>query len=107
MIAELELQQGNLEAGRAALDKVPADKITDPQPYMNIGILLINKKKPAEAESAFDRVIAIKPDGVGGLLLPGPLPAAAQEERGREGRPEEGQGARARRRRTPRRSTTC
>jgi Flp pilus assembly protein TadD len=62
MIAELELQQGNLEAGREALDKVPADKITDPQPYLNIGILLINKKKPQDAESAFDKAIAIKPD---------------------------------------------
>lgn len=62
MIAELELQQGNLEAGREALDKVPPEKITDPQPYLNIGILLINKKKPAEAESAFDKAIAIKPE---------------------------------------------
>ncbi len=71
MLAELELQQGNLEAGQAALDKVPADKITDPQPYVNIGILLINKKKPAEAESAFDRVIAIKPDGWEGYYYRG------------------------------------
>lgn len=62
MIAEIELQRGNLEAGTAALEKVPADKITDPQPYLNIGILWINKKKPAEAEAAFDKAIAIKPD---------------------------------------------
>jgi Flp pilus assembly protein TadD len=62
MIAEIELQRGNLEAGMAALEKVPADKITDPQPYMNIGILWINRKKPAEAEPAFDKAIAIKPD---------------------------------------------
>jgi len=62
MIAEIELQRGNLEAGRAALDKVPQEKITDPQPFLNIGILLINKKKPAEAEPAFDKAIAIKPD---------------------------------------------
>lgn len=71
MIAELELQQGNLDAGRAALDRVPADKITDPQPYMNIGILLINKKKPAEAESAFDRAIAINPDAWDGYYYRG------------------------------------
>lgn len=71
MIAELELQQGNLEAGRAALDKVPADKITDPQPYVNIGILLLNKKNPADAEAAFDRVIAIKPDGWEGYYYRG------------------------------------
>jgi tetratricopeptide (TPR) repeat protein len=62
MVAELELQKGNLEAGQAALDKVPAEKITDPQPYLNIGILLMNKKKPAEAVGAFDKAIAIKPD---------------------------------------------
>jgi tetratricopeptide (TPR) repeat protein len=60
MIAELELQRGNLEAGMAALDKVPADKITDAQPYLNVGILLINKKKPAEAEVAFDKAIAVQ-----------------------------------------------
>jgi tetratricopeptide (TPR) repeat protein len=62
LIAELELQKGNLEAGRAALDKVPADKQTDPQPYLNMGILLFNKKNPAEAKAAFDRAIQIKPD---------------------------------------------
>jgi Flp pilus assembly protein TadD len=62
MIAEIELQRGNLEAGTAALAKVPADKITDPQSYLNIGILWINKKKPSEAEAAFDKALAIKPD---------------------------------------------
>jgi Tfp pilus assembly protein PilF len=62
MIAEIELQKGNLDAGKAALDKIPPDKVTDPQPYLNIGILSINAKKPADAEPAFDRAIAIKPD---------------------------------------------
>ncbi len=71
MIAEIELQRGNLEAGQAALDKVPPEKITDPQPYMNIGILLINKKKPAEAEAAFDKAIAIKPEAADGYYYRG------------------------------------
>jgi tetratricopeptide (TPR) repeat protein len=62
MIAEIELQRGNLDAGLAALEKVPSDKITDPQPYLNIGILLVNKKKPAEAEAAFDKALAVKGD---------------------------------------------
>lgn len=62
MVAEIELQKGNLEAGQAALAKVPADKIKDPQPYLNVGILLMNKKKPAEAVAALDRAIEIKPD---------------------------------------------
>jgi tetratricopeptide (TPR) repeat protein len=62
MIAEVELQRGNLEAGKAALEKIPPDKVTNPQPYLNIGILAINTKKPEEAVPAFDRAIAIKPD---------------------------------------------
>ncbi len=62
MIAEIELQRGNLDAGKAALEKIPPDKITDPQPFLNVGILAINAKKPAEAVPAFDRAIAIKPD---------------------------------------------
>lgn len=62
MVAELELQKGNLDAGRAALDKVPADKITDPEPYFNIGVLLVNKKQWTEAMAAFDKAIAIKAD---------------------------------------------
>jgi hypothetical protein len=52
MIAEIELQRGNLEAGQAALAKVPEEKIKDGQPYLNMGILLLNKKKAAEAEIA-------------------------------------------------------
>jgi len=62
MIAEIELQRGNLEAGTAALEKVPPEKITDAQPYLNIGILWINRKKPAQAEPALDKAIAIAPD---------------------------------------------
>ncbi len=41
---------------------MPPDKITDAQPYLNVGILWINKKKPAQAEPAFDKAIAIQPD---------------------------------------------
>jgi len=62
MIAELELQKGNLEAGREALAKVPEERITSPEPYMNLGILCLNKKKLAEAEEAFTKAIAKNPD---------------------------------------------
>ncbi len=61
MIAEIELQRGNLEAGSAALEKVPAEKITSAQPYLNIGILWINRKNPEQAEPALDKAIAIQP----------------------------------------------
>jgi Flp pilus assembly protein TadD len=62
MIAEIELQRGNLEAGKAALEKVPAEKVKDSQPYLNLGILLYNKKKSEEAEAALTRAIGIQPD---------------------------------------------
>jgi thioredoxin-like negative regulator of GroEL len=62
MISELELQKGNLEAGQEALAKVPEERITSPEPYLNIGILLLNKKKPAEADDAFTKAIAKQPD---------------------------------------------
>jgi len=39
MISELELQKGNLDAGKEALAKVPAERITSPEPYMDLGIL--------------------------------------------------------------------
>jgi tetratricopeptide (TPR) repeat protein len=62
MISELELQKGNLDAGREALSKVSEEKITTPAPYLNLGILFYNKKRPTEAEESFSKAIAKKPD---------------------------------------------
>ena len=62
LIAEVEIQRGNAEAGLEALSKVPPEKILDSGLYLNAGVLLYNKKKLAEAEPAFDKAIAIKPD---------------------------------------------
>ncbi|HYV42773.1 MAG TPA: tetratricopeptide repeat protein [Thermoanaerobaculia bacterium] len=62
MIAELELQKGNLEAGQEAMAKVPEENVSSPEPYMNLGILSYNKKKLAEADDAFTKAIAKKPD---------------------------------------------
>ena len=61
LIAELELQRGNLDAGQAALARVPEEKIKDGQPYLNIGILLLNKKKASEAEGALSKAVAVQP----------------------------------------------
>jgi tetratricopeptide (TPR) repeat protein len=62
MIAEIELARGNLDAGKAALEKVPPEKIKDAQPYLNMGILLYNKKKWQEAETVLTKAIGIQPD---------------------------------------------
>ena len=62
MIAEIELARGNLDAGKAALEKVPEEKIKNGQPYLNLGILLYNKKKSEEAEAALTKAIGVQPD---------------------------------------------
>ena len=62
MIAETELSRGNLDAGKEALNKVPVEKITDPTAYLNLGILLYNKKQNEAAEEAFGKAVAVSPD---------------------------------------------
>jgi tetratricopeptide (TPR) repeat protein len=62
IIADLEIERGNAEAGLAALEKVPPEKIIDPALYLNAGVILFNKKKLTEAVSAFDKAIGVKPD---------------------------------------------
>jgi Flp pilus assembly protein TadD len=62
LIAEVEIEKGNAAAGLEALSKVPAERIVDNSLYMNAGIHLYNKKQLPEAEAAFDKAIAVKPD---------------------------------------------
>ena len=62
MIAEIEIEKGNAAAGLDALSKIPPEKIVDNSLYMNAGIHLYNKKSLPEAEAAFDKAIAVKPD---------------------------------------------
>jgi Tfp pilus assembly protein PilF len=62
MIAEIELQKGNLAEGKAAIEKVPAEKLTDPTVFLNMGIICYNKNKPAEAEGYFSKAIEVKGD---------------------------------------------
>ncbi|HTD52467.1 MAG TPA: tetratricopeptide repeat protein, partial [Thermoanaerobaculia bacterium] len=51
-----------LDAGQEAMAKVPDESISSPEPYMNLGIISYNKKKLAEADDAFTKAIAKKPD---------------------------------------------
>ncbi len=62
MIAKLELERGNFDAGKEALSHIPEEKLTDPMPFLNMGILYYNKKHPAEAEEAFTKAIARRTD---------------------------------------------
>lgn len=62
LLANLELERGNVEEGKALLDKVPAESVKDPGVLLNAGIVFLNKKNPAGAWEQFDRAVRIKPD---------------------------------------------
>ena len=59
LLANLYLENGQLEQGRQMLDKLPPTAITDPTAYINIGILFLNKKNPADAATYFSKAIAL------------------------------------------------
>jgi len=60
LLANLYLENGQLDQGRALLEKPEnAAAITDPTAYLNIGILFLNKKDPASAITYFSKAIAL------------------------------------------------
>ena len=61
LLANLYLENGQLDQGRALLDKLPPTAITDSTAYINIGILFLNKKNPADAATYFSKAIAMDP----------------------------------------------
>jgi carboxypeptidase family protein/tetratricopeptide repeat protein len=61
LLANLYLENGQLDQGRALLDKLPPNAITDPTAYINIGILFLNKKNPADAIGYFTKAITMDP----------------------------------------------
>ncbi|HJT18379.1 MAG TPA: tetratricopeptide repeat protein, partial [Thermoanaerobaculia bacterium] len=61
LLANLYLENGQLDQGRAMLDKLPPNAITDPTAYINIGILFLNKKNPADAATYFSKAISMDP----------------------------------------------
>ena len=62
LLANLQIERGNIEEGKALLDKLPPDTVKDPGIFLNAGIVLLNKKNPAGAWDQFDRAIKIKSD---------------------------------------------
>ena len=61
LLANLYLENGQLDQGRMLLDKLPPAAITDPTAYINIGILFLNKKNPADAATYFSKAVAMDP----------------------------------------------
>lgn len=61
LLANLYLENGQLDQGRALLDKLPAGAISDPTAYINIGILFLNKKNPSDAAMYFTKAVSMDP----------------------------------------------
>jgi len=84
LLANLYLENGQLDAGKAQIEKLPASAITDPTTYLNLGILFLNKKNPADAVTYFTKAIAMDPKGVDAFYYRGL--ANAQSNRTAEAR---------------------
>lgn len=61
LLANLLLEQGKLDEGKAMLDALPPGAITDPSVYQNVGILFMNKGKGEDARAYFTKAIELDP----------------------------------------------
>jgi Flp pilus assembly protein TadD/5-hydroxyisourate hydrolase-like protein (transthyretin family) len=61
LLANLYLENGQLDQAKALLDKLPASAITDPTVYTNLGILFLNKKNPTDAITYFTKAVDLDP----------------------------------------------
>jgi regulator of sirC expression with transglutaminase-like and TPR domain len=71
LLANLYLQNGQLDAGKSLLEKLPASAITDPNAYINVGILFLNKNNPTDAATYFAKAIEMNPKGGDGFYYRG------------------------------------
>jgi Flp pilus assembly protein TadD len=71
LLANLYLQNGQLDAGKSLLEKLPPSAITDPNAYINVGILFLNKNNPADAVTYFAKAIEMNPKGGDGFYYRG------------------------------------
>jgi tetratricopeptide (TPR) repeat protein len=70
LYANMLLEDGQLEKGKAIVDKLPADAV-DATALTNIGIVLMNKKQPAAARDYFTKVIDANPKDADGYYYRG------------------------------------
>ncbi len=71
LLANLYLQNGQLDAGKSLLEKLPPSAITDPNAYINVGILFLNKNNPTDAVTYFAKAIEMNPKGGDGFYYRG------------------------------------
>jgi tetratricopeptide (TPR) repeat protein len=86
LLAQLSLEDGQLDKGKQILEALPASALTDPTAFVNVGILLMNKKQPAAAREYFSKAITIAPNAVEGYYYRGL--AAIQMGKAQEAKPD-------------------
>ena len=62
LLANMLIEDGQLDAGKKVLNAMPEGSVTDPNVFMNVGILFVNKNKPEDAFTYFDRAVKIAPE---------------------------------------------
>lgn len=61
LLANLYLENSQLDEAKTLVEKLPAGAITDSIVYENMGVLAFNKKKAADAEAYFTKAIDVNP----------------------------------------------
>jgi Tfp pilus assembly protein PilF len=61
VLANLQVENKNLDEAKATLAKVPNESIKDSAIFINLGINLLNQKKPDDAWTYFDQAVKIAP----------------------------------------------
>jgi Tfp pilus assembly protein PilF len=71
LLANTLAEKGNAEESQQIIASIDESKITDPTMLLNIGIGLLNQKKPADALTWFDKSVAKFPDNADGYYYRG------------------------------------
>ena len=59
LLANILLEQGDLDEGLAALGKIDPAQVSSPDTWYNVGILLLNKARAADSIGYFDKTLAL------------------------------------------------
>ena len=62
LLADMLLEDGQLEAGKKVLASLPAGSLSDPNTILNLGIRFVNNNKPEEAWKYFNDAVTAAPD---------------------------------------------
>lgn len=62
LLADMLLEDGQLEAGQKVLAALPPGALSDPNTIINLGIRFVNNNKPEEAHKYFSDAVAVAPD---------------------------------------------